>query len=122
MAKNPFSLGIWKKFLGMENKKPAYGPSNPAPGAGTSSLQTIKVNNAKSWNKETHPNGKGPSQLVDDIIYDANSKELIVTYRNGFTAKYSGITEQEANDFASADSKGRWALNNLWNKPYTEVN
>lgn len=84
-------------------------------------VSQLSVANAQSWNPETHPNGRGSSYLVDEIDYDGESKELVVKYRNGFTAKYEGITSKQALEFSSADSKGRWALKNLWDKPYTAV-
>lgn len=118
---NPFSMGVWKKFMGLSKKPAKYGPSNPAPGAGTKTLQSVEINNAKSWNKETHPDGIGPSYLVDKISYSTENNELIVTYRDGFTAKYENITPDMADDFSKADSKGRWARAHLWNLPYTEV-
>lgn len=81
------------------------------------SNQAVSVSNAQSWNPETHPDGRGDSQLVQDIDY--NTKDgLTVTYRDGFTANYDGITPDEAKQFAQSDSKGRWALSHLWNKPY----
>lgn len=83
----------------------------------------VDVNNAHSWNSETHPAGYEPSRLVQDIHYDnANGDgKLDVTYRNGFTAEYKGITPSQAVDFHNADSKGRWALKYLWSKPYSKI-
>lgn len=80
--------------------------------------QSISVSDAQSWNPETHPNGRGSSYLVDSFDYDGDKNELSVTYRDGFTAIYNGISSKEAKEFMSADSKGRWALRNLWNRPY----
>lgn len=85
-----------------------------------SSNQAVYVSNAQSWNPETHPEGRGDSRLVTDIDYNKDDG-LNVTYRDGFTAHYDGITPEQAKDFATSSSKGRWALNNLWDKPYTEV-
>lgn len=83
----------------------------------------VDVENAMSWNAETHPDGYGPSKLVKDIHFDNSNGDgkLDVTYRDGFTAEYKGITPHQAVDFHNADSKGRWALKNLWSKPYTAV-
>ena len=78
-----------------------------------------KMQNAQSWNPETHPEGRGNSHLVKNATYDPKKQELKVTYRNGFKAKYRGITEQQYLDFENSDSKGRWALSNLWHLPYT---
>lgn len=85
-----------------------------------SSSQTVSVQNAQSWNPETHPDGRGDSLLVTNIDYDKDDG-LEVEYRDGFKAHYDGITPEQAKDFARADSKGRWALKNLWNRPYEEA-
>lgn len=84
-------------------------------------LDDVSIMNAQSWNPQTHPNGRGPSQLVDVVDYKNTdgSGTLDVTYRDGFTAEYKNISAEQAKDFINSDSKGRWALNNLWNKPYT---
>lgn len=79
----------------------------------------ISVRDAQSWNKETHPDGKGSSFLVNNIDYDPSTEDLTVQYRNGFTAKYDDVSASEAKDFTTSDSKGRWALANLWNRSYT---
>lgn len=83
----------------------------------------IDVTNAHSWNRETHPNGYEPSFLVKDIHYDNTDGDgkLDVTYRDGFTAEYDRISPSQAVDFHNADSKGRWALKNLWKLPYKSV-
>lgn len=77
--------------------------------------------NAQSWNPETHPKGRGDSYLVQDVSYDAKSGKMDVTYRDGFTAEYDNIQPQQAQEFARADSKGRWALKHLWKLPYRGV-
>lgn len=84
------------------------------------SNQAIYVSNAQSWDPSTHPDGRGDSYLVDDIDYNKDDG-LTVTYRDGFSAHYDGITPEQAKDFAQAPSKGHWALENLWNKPYTKA-
>ena len=78
----------------------------------------IEVKNATSWDSETHPNGAGPSKLVDDIDYNRDTQDLTVKYRNGFTAVYHNIEPGEAWQFSTSESKGRWAHDNLWNLPY----
>jgi hypothetical protein len=81
------------------------------------SNQNIYVSNAQSWDPSTHPDGRGDSQLVQDIDY--NTKDgLTVTYRDGFTATYDNITPEESKAFSQAPSKGKWALSHLWGKPY----
>ena len=47
--------------------------------------------------------------------------ELIVTYQDGFRAKYDGITPEQVADFVKAPSKGRWAHQHLWKLPYQAV-
>lgn len=78
----------------------------------------LDIKDAHSWNPETHPKGEGSSFLVNDIHYDPGTKKLTVTYRDGFTAIYDNITVEQAKDFITTDSKGRWAHKHLWNKPY----
>lgn len=81
------------------------------------SSQAIYVSNAQSWDPSTHPDGRGDSQLVQDIDYNKDDG-LTVTYRDGFTANYDNISPDEAKQFAQASSKGKWALSHLWGKPY----
>lgn len=78
----------------------------------------IKVENATSWDPETHPRGAGPSYLVDDINYNENTKDLTVKYRDGFVAVYHNMSRGDVYTFATASSKGRWAHNHLWDLPY----
>lgn len=88
---------------------------------GSVTPQNVSVQNAQSWNAETHPEGRGDSQLVNNIDYDANTKNLEVEYRDGFKAQYGNISPAEAKEFSQADSKGRWALKHLWSLPYKKV-
>ena len=81
----------------------------------------LDIRDAQSWNRETHPNGPGPSQLVKRIDYDKDDGNLTVTYRDGFRARYEMDNDRKIMGFAKADSKGRWALKNLWPLPYEEV-
>ena len=81
----------------------------------------VSVQNAQSWNRETHPEGRGDSYLVDNIDYDASTGKLDVQYRDGFTAEYDNISPNEARDFSQADSKGRWARAHLWDLPYKKI-
>jgi hypothetical protein len=119
-------FSIWDKINKLFQRKPITSVPLPASQAqiGRSNPQqtgnTVSVYNAQSWNKETHPNGRGDSYLVDEINYDGNGT-LDVKYRDGFTAEYDDISPQDAKDFAQADSKGRWALSHLWDKPYRQV-
>lgn len=78
----------------------------------------ISIANAQSWAPDIHPNGPEDSSLVKSIEY--SNGDLDVEYRDGFKAKYNA-TPQEAQDFSRADSKGRWALKNLWNRSYTAI-
>lgn len=81
----------------------------------------LDVKDAHSWNPETHPNGEGSSFLVSDIHYDPATAKLTVKYRDGFTAEYDGITTEQAKDFVTSSSKGRWAHKNLWPRPYRKA-
>lgn len=73
---------------------------------------------AKSWAPDLHP-GTEPSTLVKTIDYNGGDKTLTVTYRDGFKATYHDIEPDLAEEFSKADSKGRWALANLWGRSYS---
>jgi hypothetical protein len=91
--------------------KKSDGQSNPK-----QTGNRISAYDVQSWNPETHPEGRGRSLLVQDINYDDG--HLSVTYNDGFTAGYEGISPEQAKDFVTSDSKGRWALKHLWDLPY----
>lgn len=82
---------------------------------------TISNQNAQSWNTETHPDGRGPSYLVETIDYDEESGYLDVGYRDGFKARYKNIDPGLAKQFNAADSKGRFAQQHLFNLPYEAI-
>lgn len=73
---------------------------------------------AKSWAPDIHQ-GVEPSALVKAIDYNGGDKTLTVTYRDGFKATYHDIDADMAKEFSEADSKGRWALANLWDRSYS---
>lgn len=77
--------------------------------------------NAQSWNPETHPDGRGDSYLVETIDYDEKTGYLDVQYRDGFKARYRDIDPELVKQFNSADSKGRFAKQYLFDLPYEEV-
>lgn len=81
----------------------------------------LDIRDAQSWNRQTHPKGPGPSQLVKRIDYDKDEGSLTVTYRDKFKARYEIDDDATVMSFAKADSKGRWALANLWPLPYEKV-
>ena len=56
---------------------------------------------------------------VQYFEYAFGDKTLTVTYRDGFKATYYDIEPELAEDFRKADSKGRWALANLWGRRYS---
>ena len=68
--------------------------------------------------EDLHPNGAENSSLVKSIEY--SDGKLDVEYRDGYKARYEA-TPQEAQDFSRADSKGRWARKNLWDRPYLGI-
>lgn len=74
--------------------------------------------NAKSWAPDIHK-AIEPSTLVKSIDYNGKDLTLTVTYRDGFKATYHDISADMAKEFAEADSKGRWALANLWGRSYS---
>jgi hypothetical protein len=73
---------------------------------------------AKSWAPDIHK-GTEPSSLVKIIDYNSKDLTLTVTYRDGFKATYHDISPEMAKEFSEADSKGRWALANLWDRDYS---
>ena len=50
--------------------------------------------------------------------YDGEELEIDSDVLENTIPTYDGITPDEAKQFAQSDSKGRWALSHLWNKPY----
>jgi hypothetical protein len=82
---------------------------------------TYSNQNAQSWNPETHPEGRGPSHLVATIDYEEDTGNLDVGYRDGFQARYKNISPDLVQRFNDADSKGRFAQKNLFNRPYEEL-
>ncbi len=106
---------FFRNLLG-GNKQPLQSFSG-----GSKSLPKIYSANVQSWNPETHPEGMGDSQLVQDIDYTRGDGTLDVTYRDGYTARYSDVPPEEVKEFTQSDSKGRWALAHLWDKPYVGV-
>lgn len=85
-------------------------------------FHNLNIRNAQSDNPETNRKYRhgqpGNSALVKDIHYNDKNNTLKVKYRNGYTAIYDNMTAADAAEFAKADSKGRWALKNLWNLKY----
>jgi len=63
------------------------------------------------------------SSLIDQTIFDADEKSLIVIFKNsGQHYKYCGITEDEYNSFTESSSQGKWFLENIKNNSdYTVV-
>lgn len=136
MAKGWSISSAWKipanafSMFSSSKQKPYYGKSLPAAKAEKGkqlieeheveedSKGNVHVSNATSWSPETHPKGAGPSYLVNDIDYNRDTKDLKVKYRDGFTAIYHDIEPGDVWTFATAESKGRWAHENLWNLPY----
>lgn len=84
-----------------------------------SSSQTVSVQNAQSWNPETHPDGRGDSLYIENIDYENGVMD--VKFRNGFEAEYKDISPEEAKNFAQSDSKGRFFNAHFRDHPYTEV-
>jgi hypothetical protein len=70
--------------------------------------QDIHVENAQSWNYETHPEGIGPSYVVNNIDYNSETQLLTILLRDGSTFTYDNVERETVVDFVGADSKGRW--------------
>lgn len=70
-----------------------------------------------SWAADIHTQ-REPSTLVYAIDYV--EPYLIVTYKDGFKAKYEATVE-EVKDFIRSSSKGRWAREHLWKRKYVRV-
>lgn len=58
------------------------------------------------------------STLVKSIVYKEDKQTLYVEYQSGARLAYDHITADEAKAFMNADSKGKWAHEHLFNKPY----
>lgn len=90
----------------------------PTPFSGKQVANTIfYVGNAKSWAPDIHK-GVEDSTLVKSVDYDERYKTLTVVYRDGFKATYDDIEPEMAKEFIEDESKGRWALANLWSRKY----
>lgn len=53
-----------------------------------------------SWNKPVY------SSMIANVGYDDDSKSLIVTFNNGKTAAYAGVSEETARELSVAPSVG----------------
>lgn len=96
-----------QKFSTKLNVTPVkvFNKVKPTPAVKRVDSKTSRVDNDKtSW--------------VQSFEYDGEKKVLTVTFKDGFTAHYPNITKDEAAAFAESDSKGRWALANLWGRSY----
>ena len=90
----------------------------PTPFSGKQAANMIfRVGNAKSWAPDIHK-GIEDSTLVKSVDYDERYKTLTVVYRDGFKATYDDIEPEMASEFIEDESKGRWALANLWGRKY----
>lgn len=97
-----------QKFSTKLNVTPVkvFNKMKPIPGVKQVSNTTSRVDNDKtSW--------------VQSFEYDEEKQELTVTFKDGFKATYYDIEPELAEDFSKADSKGRWALANLWGRSYS---
>ena len=79
---------------------------------------TVDLYNAKSWNKETHPDGIGDSYWIAAVHWDPDNK-LLIRFRDGYKAKYD-VDSDTAKQLVKADSKGRFVYRNIKDLPYTE--
>lgn len=78
----------------------------------------IDLYNARSWNKETHPQGIGDSLWVAAVHWDPDNK-LLIRFRDGFKAQYE-VEEDVAKELIKADSKGRYVAKHIKDLPYNE--
>jgi KTSC domain len=46
------------------------------------------------------------SSMITDVGWNDESEELLVTFKNGRTAAYKGLTEDKAHELANAASVG----------------
>lgn len=56
------------------------------------------------------------SSMVNEVAYDSDTSELIVTWNNGRKSAYAGVPESTAEALANAPSVG--AMMNAEIKPY----
>lgn len=60
------------------------------------------------------------STLVKTANWDDYSKNITVTFHNGHQYTYPNFTYEDYQEFANADSKGKWFGKNLKNREYSE--
>lgn len=53
-----------------------------------------------SWNKSVY------SSMIANVGYDTDAGELLVTFQNGRTAAYAGVSEDTALELSTAPSVG----------------
>jgi hypothetical protein len=58
------------------------------------------------------------SSMLDEVGWDDENEELLVTFKNGKTAAYKGFDEGKAMELSHAPSAGSMFLNEI--KPFAE--
>ena len=61
------------------------------------------------------------SSNIAEGIYDSNSCNLIVVYKNGGRYRYQNVTVEQWNNFKNSDSKGRFINQNIKSKECKKV-
>lgn len=79
-------------------------------------LNPIKIQNKQNVSGDF--DSSVGSSLVQEIDYNEQEQTLQVTYKNGFKATYLNIDKDLYQDFMNAESKGKWARENLWGRKY----
>ena len=60
-----------------------------------------------SWSKSVF------SKMINEVGYDSDAGELIVTFKNGRKAAYSGVSEDTADELSRAASVGQMFISEI---------
>jgi hypothetical protein len=61
------------------------------------------------------------SKMLASATYNHNEETLLIEFNNGAEYLYTGITQDEYQEFMKADSKGQHFTKNIRNKPFTKI-
>lgn len=59
---------------------------------------------------------KSKSSNIENVKFDKDKKLLEVTFRNGMTYQYHGVTETDFQFFKEAKSHGKFLISNIRDK------
>lgn len=116
---------VKKKFGGLSYKpdwsklREEAQSNNPYP----SNRQNMVISNQnpQSWDSDIHPDGREHSSYIDSIDYDGNTKNMEVSFTNGFSCELPNVSKEEAKAFNEASSKGRYYNEHFADKSYKSL-